>query len=229
MSVAVGVGGLGHGCVGRLVGQQGGDPLDDALLVGSDQLGDPEGDGLGTLGVVPHDQDGLGQRGGLLLDAAGVGEHDVAAVDECAEGAVLQRVAPDDVGVALDLGQEVLANLGVAVDRQHEEHLGMPVGQARDGAADGPHRLAPGLTAVGGDEHDSPGGVLQCCGQLLVRWRDPAVDGDQERVDDRVARDADGLRIGVLAQQVVPAGGGGAQVQGGHLADEPPVGLLGEG
>ena len=131
--------------------------------------------------------------------------------------------------MALDLRQEVLSNLGVAVNRQHEEHLGVLAGQARNGAADGPHRLAPGLTAVGGDEHDSPGGVLQCCGQLLIRWRDPTVHGDQERVNDRVARDTDGLRVGVLAQQVVPTGGGGAQVQGGHLADEPPVGLLGEG
>ena len=163
------------------------------------------------------------------MDAPRVCEDDVGAVDERAEGAVLQRIAPQNIAVALDLRQEVLADFGVAVDRQDEEHLGVVLGQAGDGASDGPHRLAPGLAAVGGHEHDSSGAVLQSRRQVLIGWWNPAVDGDQERVDDGVTRDADGLRVGVLAQQVVPTGGGGTQMQCGHLADEPPVGLLREG
>lgn len=82
---------------------------------------------------------------------------------------------------------------------------------------------------MGGHQHDPPGGVGQGCRQVLVGWRDPAVDGHQEGVDDRVSGDTDDLGIGALSQEVVPAAGGRTQVQRGHLADETPVGLLGEG
>jgi hypothetical protein len=53
--------------------------LDDPVAMRPDQARDSCFDGLGPLGLVAENQDGLPQRRRLLLNAAGIGDDQVAA------------------------------------------------------------------------------------------------------------------------------------------------------
>ncbi len=122
--------------------------------------------------------------------------------------------------------EERLADDGVAVQRDDDAHSGL-VGDAGQGPAD-LRQVRPGLAAVRGGQ-DDPARVAVEVVQGRVAVTLGAAAGPAQGVDDGVAGDGDRVGGDALAQQVRQVAGGGGQVEGGDLGDEPSVALLGEG
>ena len=116
MSVAVGIGGAGHGDVLFVVAKKPTELAVDGLLLGADELQRACCHALGTLGGVAHDEHGLAQARGLLLDAARVGEDDVADGHEVVEVENLERVDDMQPFEAVKLLVRRLADERVHVD-----------------------------------------------------------------------------------------------------------------
>lgn len=81
-----------HSLVLRLIGEQATELAVDDVLLGADELQRACGHTLGALGGVAHDEHGLAKTRCLLLDAARVGEDEVARGHEVVEVEYLERV-----------------------------------------------------------------------------------------------------------------------------------------
>jgi len=234
LAVAVGVVGAGHLVVRRLVGEKPAGLLDDFALVGANQLDGACNDGLGALGHVAHDQHGFTEARGLLLHAAGVGEDHGSAVHHRHERQVRQRLDEVDVarvGAAQDLVDR-LPDVGVEVHRVEEGGLREAPRQLRDRLAYGFESGAEVLAAVAGDQNQAWAvsgrqGLGEAGDGRRVLLDD--VPREEERVDDRVARDEDALRRDPLLEQVLPVQFRGREVQCGQARRKHPVGLFGPG
>ena len=159
VAVAVGIDGLAHAAVGGGLVEQGGDGAGDAVEVRSDELDRAGGDGFGAFGGVAHDEYGLAQAGGFLLDAAAVGEDDVALGHEVDETQVFQRFDEVHVAQVSEVGTEDVVDgtphVGVEVHGVDEVHLRVAFGERFDGAAHGEETGAEVLAAVASDEHEA--------------------------------------------------------------------------
>ena len=103
----------------------------------------PAVEALGALGVLAGDEHRLAERGRLFLDAAGVGDHEVAAGQEAGEGRVAERLGEEDVVAAAEhLGQR-LADPRVRVDREDEVDRRVRLGELADAARRSPSGRRP--------------------------------------------------------------------------------------
>ena len=201
----------------------------DARPVGADEAHRAGLDRLRALGGLAHHEHGLAERGRLLLDAAGIGEHQVRAAHEVDEGDVVQRRQQVHVrGTAQDAAHRLL-HVGVEVYRVHDLDVASR-SELRQRPADVLEPLAEALAAVPGDEHEALARVQE--GELRVersaqgRVRVEAGDHREERVDDGVARDQDGRVVHTLAQQVLARLLGGGEMVPGDAGGEAAVHLL---
>lgn len=148
MPVTVGVRSMAHRLILGLIGEKATELTVDDVLLGADELQRAGGHALGTLRGVAHDEHRLAQARGLLLDAAGVGEDEVARGHEVVEVENLERV--DDVKSveAVELLVRRLADERVHVDGVDCLCVRMLLHHAADGAEHAVHGLAQVLAAV---------------------------------------------------------------------------------
>ena len=221
MSVAVGIGGAGHGDVLLVVAKKPTELAVDGLLLGADELQRACCHALGTLGGVAHDEHGLAQARGLLLDAARVGEDDVTDGHEVVEVEHLERV--DDVQAleAIEFLVRRLADERVHVDGVDRLGVGVLLHHAADGAKHAVHGLAQVLATVRRDEDEA--GALR---PLELGVGIAIANGGAKGVDSRVAGDPD-LRLRLaLVQKVLLAGLSGGEIELAHDVDRLTVELL---
>ena len=244
VSVAVGIDGLAHFLVNRRVVEKEAGCVDDAVEVSSDELDRAGADGFGAFGGVAHDEHGLAQAGGFFLDAAAVGEDDVAFLHQVDETQVFERFDEVHVAQVSEVGAEDVvdgaAHVGVEVHGVDEVHFGVAFGQRLDGTAHREEAFAEVFAAVSGDEHEAASAreaadvvacltevILDVCAQACVGLYAP--DYPMEGIDDGVARDPDVVCRDVFGQQVVAAQRRGGEVAGGQARGELAVHLLGPG
>ena len=203
---------MAHGLVLGLVGEQAAELAVDDVLLGADELQRAGRNALGALGGVAHDEHRLAQARGLLLDAAGVGEDEMARRHEVVEVEHLERVDDMQAVETIELLVGRLADERVHVDGVDRLGVGMLLHHAADGAEHAVHGLAQVLAAVRRDEDEA--GALRP-GELGVGI--PLAHGGAQGVDAGVAGDPD-LRLRLaLAEQVLLAGLRGGEVV---LADD---------
>lgn len=244
VSVAVGIDGLAHFLVNRRVVEKEAGCVDDAVEVSSDELDRAGGDGFGAFGGVAHDEHGLAQAGGFLLDAAAVGEDDVAFLHQVDETQVFERFDEVHVAQVSEVGTEDVVDgtphVGVEVHGVDEVHLRVAFGERLDGTAHREEAGAEVLAAMSGDEHEAASArqasdvvacltevILEVCAQACVGLYAP--DHPVEGVDDRVSRDPDALVWHVLGHEVFAAQWCGGEVVGREACGELAVHLLGPG
>ena len=128
-------------------------------------------------------------------------------------------------GLASEDGEQRLADHRVAVGGEHDLQLGQQPRDLDQRVGDPPHRLTPGLPAVGGDQQDRPAVPFDRL-QAGIGERPVPRHRPQQRVDDRVPGDDDRAAGHVLPQQVVPADRGGDEMERGEPPGEPTVHLL---
>lgn len=221
MSVAVGIGGAGHGDVLLVVAKKPTELAVDGLLLGADELQRACCHALGTLGGVAHDEHGLAQARGLLLDAARVGEDDVADGHEVVEVENLERVDDMQPVEAVKLLVRRLADERVHVDGVDRLGVGVLLHHAADGAKHAVHGLAQVLATVRRDEDEA--GALR---PLELGVGIAIANGGAKGVDSRVAGDPD-LRLRLaLVQKVLLAGLSGGEIVLAHDVDRLTVELL---
>lgn len=221
MSVAVGIGGAGHGDVLIVVAKKPTELAVDGLLLGADELQRACCHALGTLGGVAHDEHGLAQARGLLLDAARVGEDDVADGHEVVEVENLERVDDMQPVEAVKLLVRRLADERVHVDGVDRLGVGVLLHHAADGAKHAVHGLAQVLATVRRDEDEA--GALRPL-ELVVGIA--IANGGAKGVDSRVAGNLD-LRLRLaLVQKVLLAGLSGGEIVLAHDVDRLTVELL---
>lgn len=221
MSVAVGIGGAGHGDVLLVVAKKPTELAVDGLLLGADELQRACCHALGTLGGVAHDEHGLAQARGLLLDAARVGEDDVADGHEVVEVENLERVDDMQPVEAVKLLVRRLADERVHVDGVDRLGVGVLLHHAADGAKHAVHGLAQVLATVRRDEDEA--GALRPL-ELVVGIA--IANGGAKGVDSRVAGNPD-LRLRLaLVQKVLLAGLSGGEIVLAHDVDRLTVELL---
>lgn len=221
MSVAVGIGGAGHGDVLLVVAKKPTELAVDGLLLGADELQRTCCHALGTLGGVAHDEHGLAQARGLLLDAARVGEDDVADGHEVVEVENLERVDDMQPVEAVKLLVRRLADERVHVDGVDRLGVGVLLHHAADGAKHAVHGLAQVLATVRRDEDEA--GALRPL-ELVVGIA--IANGGAKGVDSRVAGNPD-LRLRLaLVQKVLLAGLSGGEIVLAHDVDRLTVELL---
>lgn len=221
MSVAVGIGGAGHGDVLLVVAKKPTELAVDGLLLGADELQRTCCHALGTLGGVAHDEHGLAQARGLLLDAARVGEDDVADGHEVVEVENLERVDDMQPVEAVKLLVRRLADERVHVDGVDRLGVGVLLHHAADGAKHAVHRLAQVLATVRRDEDEA--GALR---SLELGVGIAIAHSGAQGVDSRVAGDPD-LRLRLaLVQKVLLAGLCGGEIVLAHDVDRLTVELL---
>lgn len=221
MSVAVGIGGAGHGDVLLVVAKKPTELAVDGLLLGADELQRACCHALGTLGGVAHDEHGLAQARGLLLDAARVGEDDVADGHEVMEVENLERVDDMQPVEAVKLLVRRLADERVHVDGVDRLGVGVLLHHAADGAKHAVHGLAQVLATVRRDEDEA--GALR---PLELGVGIAIANGGAKGVDSRVAGDPD-LRLRLaLVQKVLLAGLSGGEIVLAHDVDRLTVELL---
>lgn len=212
---------MAHGLVLGLIGEQPAELAVDYALLGADELQRAGGHALGALGGVSHDEHRLAQARGLLLDAAGVGEDEVARGHEVVEVEHLERI--DDVK-AVEAVQFLMCRLAderVHVDGVDRLGVGVLLHHAADGAEHAVHGLAQVLAAVRRDEDEA--GALR---PLELGVGVALAHGGAQGVDAGVAGDPDpGLGL-ALAEKVLLAGLRGCEVVLAHDIDGLAVELL---
>lgn len=221
MSVAVGIGGAGHGDVLLVVAKKPTELAVDGLLLGADELQRACCHALGTLGGVAHDEHGLAQAKGLLLDAARVGEDDVADGHEVVEVENLERVDDMQPVEAIKLLVRRLADERVHVDGVDRLGVGVLLHHAADGAKHAVHGLAQVLATVRRDEDEA--GALR---PLELGVGIAIAHSGAQGVDAGVSGDQD-LRLRLaLVQKVFLAGLSGGEIVLAHDVDRLTVELL---
>lgn len=201
MPVAIGVGRTTHSRVPLLIGEKATELAVDDVLLGTDELQRAGRNALGALSGVAHDEHRLAQARGLLLDAAGVGEDEVARRHEVVEVENLERVDDVQAVEAVELLVRRLADERVHVDGVDRLGVGVLLHHAADGAEHVVHGLAQVLAAVRRDEDEA--GALR---PVELGMGVAFAHGGAQGVDAGVAGDPD-LRLRLaLAEQVLLAG-----------------------
>lgn len=212
---------MAHGLVLGLIAEQATELAVDDVLLGADELQRAGGHALGALGGVTHDEHRLAQARGLLLDAAGVGEDEVARRHEVVEVKHLERVDDVQAVEAVQLLVRRLADERIHMDGVDRLGVGVLLHHAADGAEHAVHGLAQVLAAVRRDEDES--GAL---GPLELGVGVPLAHGGAQGVDTGVSGDPDlGLQL-ALVQQVLLTGLRGCEVELAHDVDRLAVELL---
>ena len=212
---------MAHRLVLSLVREKTAELAVDDVLLGADELQRAGGHALGALRGVAHDEHRLAQTRGLLLDAARIGEDEVAGGHEVVEVEHLERV--DDVKAveAVELLVRRLADERVHVDGVDRLGVGMLLHHAADGAEHAVHGLAQVLAAVRRDEDEA--GALR---PLELGVGVTLAHGGAQSVDAGVSGDPD-LRLRLaLAEQVLLARLRGGEVVLAHDVDGLAVELL---
>lgn len=192
---------MAHGLVLGLIGEQAAELVVDDVLLGADELQRAGRNALGALGGVAHDEHRLAQARGLLLDAARVGEDEVARRHEVVEVEHLERVDDTQAVEAVQLLVGRLADERVHVNGVDRLGAGVLLHHTADGAEQAVHGLAQVLAAVSRDEDEA--GALR---PLELGVGISLAYGGTERVDAGVAGDPDpGLGL-ALVEQVLLAG-----------------------
>lgn len=212
---------MAHGLVLGLIAEQAAELVVDDVLLGADELQRAGGNALGAFGGVAHDEHRLTQARGLLLDAAGVGEDEVARRHEVVEVENLERVDDVQAVEAVELLVRGLADERVHVDGVDRLGVGVLLHHAADGAEHAVHGLAEVLAAVRRDENEA--GTLR---PVKLRMGVSLAHGGAQGVDARITGDPD-LRLRLaLADQVLLAGLRGCEVVLAHDVDRLAVELL---
>lgn len=212
---------MAHGLVLGLIGEKTAELTVDHVLLGAHELQRAGGHALGTLGGVAHDEHGLAQARGLLLDAARVGEDEVAGGHEVVEVEHLERVDDVQAAEAVELLVGRLADERVHVDGVDRLGVGMLLHHAADGAEHAVHGLAQVLAAVRRDEDEA--GALR---PLELGVGVAFAHGGAQGVDAGVPGDPD-LGFGLaLVEQVLLARLSGGEVVLAHDVDGLAVELL---
>ncbi len=212
---------MAHGLVLGLIAEQATKLAVDDVLLGADELQRAGGHALGTLGGVAHDEHRLAQARGLLLDAARVGEDEVARRHEVVEVEHLERVDDVQAVETVELLVRRLADERVHVDGVDRLGVGMLLHHAADGAEHAVHGLAQVLAAVRRDEDEA--GAL---GPIELGVGVALAHGGAQGVDAGVAGDPDpGLGL-ALPEQILLAGLGGGEVVLAHDVHGLAVELL---
>ena len=210
-----------HGLVLGLIAEQAAELAVDDVLLGADELQRACGDALGALGGVAHDEHRLAQARGLLLDAAGVGEDEVARRHEVVEVEHFERVDNMEPIEPVELLVRRLADERVHMDGVDGLGVGMLLHHAADGAEHAVHGFAQVLAAVRRDEDEA--GALR---PVELGVGVPLAHGGAQGVDAGVAGDPDpGLGL-ALAEQVLLARLRGGEVVLAHDIDGLAVELL---
>lgn len=213
-----------HSLVLGLIAEQTAELAVDDVLLGADELQRAGRHALGALGGVAHDEHGLAQARGLLLDAARVGEDEVARRHEVVEVENLERVDDMQAVEAVELLVGGLADERVHVDRVDRLGVRVLLHHAADGAEHPVHGLAQVLAAVRRDEDEA--GAL---GPLELGVGVALAHGGAQGVDAGVAGDPDlGLWL-ALVKKVLLTGLRGGEVVLAHDVDRLAVELLGPG
>ena len=132
---------MAHSLVFGLIGEEPAELTVDHILLGADELQRAGGNALGALSGVAHDEHRLAQARGLLLDAAGVGEDEVARRHEVVEVENLERVDDMQAIEAVKLLVRRLADERVHVDGVDRLGVGVLLHHAADGAEHAVHGL----------------------------------------------------------------------------------------
>lgn len=215
---------MAHGLVLGLIAEQSAELAVDDVLLGADELQRAGGHALGALGGVAHDEHRLAQTRGLLLDAARVGEDEVARRHEVVEVEHLERVDDVQAVEAVELLVRRLADERVHVDGVDRLGVGVLLHHAADGAEHAVHGLAQVLAAVRRDEDEA--GAL---GPIELRVGVALAYGGAQGVDAGVAGDPDpGLGL-AFVEEVLLASLRGGEVVLAHDVDRLAVELLGPG
>ena len=221
MPITIGVRCMAHGLVLGLIAEQSAELAVDDVLLGADELQRAGGHALGALGGVAHDEYRLAQARGLLLDAARVGEDEVARRHEVVEVEHLERVDDVQAVEAVELLVGGLADEWVHVDGVDSLGIGVLLHHAADGAEHAVHGLAQVLAAVRRDEDEA--GALR---PLELGVEVALAHGCAQGVDAGVSGDPD-LGLGLaLAEQVLLAGLRRGEVVLAHDVDGLAVELL---
>lgn len=221
MPITIGVRCMAHGLVLGLIAEQSAELAVDDVLLGADELQRASGHALGALGGVAHDEYRLAQARGLLLDAARVGEDEVARRHEVVEVEHLERVDDVQAVEAVELLVGGLADEWVHVDGVDSLGIGVLLHHAADGAEHAVHGLAQVLAAVRRDEDEA--GALR---PLELGVGVALAHGCAQGVDAGVSGDPDpGLGL-ALAEQVLLAGLRRGEVVLAHDVDGLAVELL---
>ena len=85
MAVAVRIGALSHGLVGRRIGKELADGFDDVWLISANEFEGASLDPLRALGSIAEDKDRLTEGGGLFLNAATIGHDEIGLFHEIVE------------------------------------------------------------------------------------------------------------------------------------------------
>lgn len=224
MPVAVGIRRMAHGLVLGLIAEQATELAVDYVLLGADELQRAGGHALGALGGVAHDEHRLAQTRGLLLDAARVGEDEVARRHEVVEVENFERVDDVEPVEAVQLLVRRLADERVHVDGVDSLGIWVLLHHAADGAEHAVHGLAQVLAAVRRDEDEA--GAL---GPIELGVGVALAHGSAQGVDAGVAGDPN-LGFGLtLPEQVLLARLRRGEVVLAHNVDRLAVELLGPG
>lgn len=212
---------MAHGLVLGLIGEKAAELAVDDVLLCADELQRAGGNALGALGGVAHDEHWLAQARGFLLDAAGVGEDEVARRHEVVEVEHLERVDDVQAVEAVELLVRRLADERVHVDGVDSLGVGVLLHHAADGAEHAVHGLSQVLAAVRRDEDEA--GAL---GPVELRMGVAFAHGGAQGVDAGVSGYPD-LGLGLaLVEQILLACLRGGKVVLAHDVDHLAVELL---
>lgn len=213
VAVAVGITGAAHFEVRILIVEQFCKALIDRRLLCADKAQRSRRDAFGALRSIPHDKHGLAVAWALLLNAAGVGQAEMAARLKVVAIEHVKRFDDMDLRTVLQLFLRRLSDERIHVDGIDRPTVGMFVQNPPDRAEHPVHRFAQILPAVGGDE-DKP--VITRPFQLGMEI--VFLHGMPHGVDDRVAGNVDGFRVLPLPDKIV-----GGELRWGEIvaADDP--------
>ena len=128
---------------------------DDPVAVGADQPRRAGLDALRPLGGLAHDEDRLAERRRLLLDAAGVGQHEIGQRQQADEIGIVLRGDKLDARMIRQAPRETSATLGLGCTGKHDGDV-LALEDDLQGVGDAFDAVAEVLATMAGHQDDAP-------------------------------------------------------------------------
>ena len=180
---------------------------------------------LGALGRLAGDQHRLAQRRRLLLDAAGVGDHQVGTAQQAANGGITERLGQQHVVEAGRRSVRTSRTCGLGCIGRTKRTSGSR-GESGDALGDPRQAVAPVLAPVGGHHHDPAIAVVQRLQLRLAKLT--VIPEPSARASMPVLPVTKICPTGTSSRTRSARLGGRGEVQARDARDQLPVELLGE-
>jgi hypothetical protein len=215
-----------HPAMSMLDAQQFPDVFDNRFSCRADDASEPGLCGLRALGGLAQNEHGNTERRRFFLDAARVRKDQVGATHKREKRDVAQGRQQLDARVVTEQAGNRFSDIGVGMDWESHDYIGVPLGDDADRTANFLEVAAPTFAPVRGHKEQAASFKIGLVEAASVQHRRVRGAEQVQRIDDGISGNRAPLGIEAVPQQVRLRLRSGRQQDRRNRVDHLPVGLF---